>query len=98
MEQGELVSLTVYRPPNGRGSRESCIVGKEHREKAEGMVLSAEILSSGEIALYGRYQEEKEEEELLEIAKNGPGEKSPANMLRKVIDNVYERKHGKGDK
>lgn len=87
------VWLTHFKKPNGNTEEVSCRVPKETEKKAENMILSTEILTTGEVAIYSRFKDEPEEKERLEIATNGPGEKQPDKMLIKLIDRVYDERN-----
>lgn len=89
------VYLTQYKRPDGKKEQIHLTIDDEHSKKAEDMILTCEVLTTGKVAIYGRYPEEEIESEVLELAGNGQGEKSPHNMLIKVIDRVYDRKHKK---
>ena len=47
------------------------------------LLLECEILTTGEIALYCHYQDE--ENYGCDIAQNGPGDRSPGNVLDRMI-------------
>ena len=60
-------------------------VGKDIVALAENQILSAEELTTGEIALYSRFIGEDEEREILKIAENGPGDNDPTKTLISLI-------------
>lgn len=80
------VAVTQYLRPDGRKKTVFAPVGEEHAKRAEGMAISSEVLTTGEVAIYVRFADEKEESESIGLATNGPGEKSPTNVLRRMID------------
>jgi hypothetical protein len=87
---GEL-AVIHYVAPFGRQKKVFAPVGEEYVRKAEGMVASAEVLSTDIVALYLRWAEEPEEKELLRLARNGPGADSPNETLKRMIDELRER-------
>jgi hypothetical protein len=87
----EEVELTQYLRPDGRKSLVYAPVGEEYVKKSEGMVLSTEVLGTGKVAIYGRYNYEPEEKEVLLLANNFDDDKGPTNVLKQVIDRVYSR-------
>jgi len=85
------VEVIQYLRPNGVRRRMFAPVGIEYVKKAKDMVLSAEDLKNGEVAIYGRMKDQSEDDEIVRIAINGSGYLSPTNVLRKLILEVLER-------
>lgn len=83
------VEVTQFIAPNGRKRLVFAEVGAEVKEMAKGMRLSSEVLGTGKVALYARWDGEKEEAESVEIADNGPGENSPRAVLTRLITRKY---------
>lgn len=79
------VEIIQFLRPDGRRRRMVASVGKEIAKLAENQILSAEALTTGEIALYSYLLKEGIENEFIELAKNGPGKESPSNSLIKLI-------------
>jgi hypothetical protein len=50
------------------------------------MIFSSEVLRTGEVAIYARWEGESEEYEKIEIGHNGPGENTPTDALKRLID------------
>lgn len=92
MESNE-VQVIQYLRPDGRKREMLVEVGEDYVEKAQDMFLSAEELTTGEIAVYARFNDETDEDERLELAINGPGDKNPTAMLQKVIDKKYTERN-----
>jgi len=86
------VMVTQYLRPDGRKREMLAPVGENYVEKAKGMVLSAEVLPYGKVALYARLKTDPEEEELIDFAQNGPGPRSPVAVLRSLIDELHRRR------
>lgn len=56
-----------------------------------GVQLSAELLMTGPVAVYGTLASWPEENELCELAVNGPGPNSPENKMIEIIRKIAER-------
>lgn len=85
LQNGE-VEIIQFLRPDGQRRRMSAFVGEDIAKIAENQILSAEQLVTGEIAIYSRLVGEPDEKEIVEIAENGPGENSPTNVLKKLIE------------
>lgn len=79
------VKLTQYLRPNGTPRIMFADVGEDVARLADDMILSCEELTTGEIAIYARFQNEPEENEIMDIAVNGPGDRSPMAVLTSLI-------------
>ena len=91
------VWITQYKRPHGEKERVYCRVSLETMLKAENMRLSTELLTTGKVAIYARFNDEEEEKERIELADNNEGDKSPGKMLEKLINTTYEERYGKGE-
>lgn len=91
------VEVIQFLLPNARRRRMLAPVGKEYAEKADGLILSAELLKTGGLAFYARRIGEDEEKEKMEFAVNGPGPHSPTEVLRRLID-AFNKESKKGTK
>jgi len=80
------VEIIQFLRPDGRRRRMTATVGEELAAKAGGLIISAEELGTGEVAIYVRRKDEPEETEHLELAENGPGKNSPNEVLKRMID------------
>ena len=89
--QPDELAVTQYLRPNGVKKKVFAQVGVDYVAKAEGMIASAEVLSTGIVALYLGWVGEPEEKELLRLARNGPGADSPNETLKRMIDELRER-------
>lgn len=85
------VHLTQYLRPDGREVPVSVELSEEHAERAREMILTCEVLMTGHVAIYGRFEDE--EFDWCELATNEPGPKQPDVMTAKVIDSVWKRRH-----
>lgn len=88
------VEITQYLRPHGNTRKVHGPVSDEVYELAQGMKLSSEVLTTGQVAIYGRLETDDEEDEYMELATNGPGDTAPNVMLEKVIRKVAERRNG----
>lgn len=79
------VEVIQFLRPDGKRRRMLVTVGGDLAELAEDMILSAEELQTGQVAVYARHKDEPEEAEVVEIAENGPGENSPCACLKRLI-------------
>jgi len=61
-------------------------LGKKWAEKARDLIISAEELPTGKIAIYVRKIDKKTEEEKVGIANNKSGLDSPDEILRRLIE------------
>ena len=82
------VEVTQYLRPSGRKRLCFAPVGEDYVEKARAMCFSAEVLSTGTVAIYGRLIGQSDEAEICEIASNGPGNHDPSHVLRRIIDRL----------
>ena len=87
MEQGE-VRIRQYLRPNGNMRTIIATIDKERAEKAKNLRISCECLPTDEIVIYGKHNTDAEEEEITEIATNGPGENEPNIALCRLIDRL----------
>lgn len=79
------VEIIQFLRPNGRRRRMLVEVGEDLAAKAKDLIISAEELQTGEVAIYTRRKSEPVEAERLELAENGPGKNSPAEVLKRMI-------------
>jgi hypothetical protein len=79
------VEIIQFLRPNGQRRRMLTYVGEELAAKAKDLIISAEELGTGQVAIYVRRKGESEEEERLELAENGPGKNSPTEVLKRMI-------------
>ena len=98
------VWVTQYLRPDGRTQRVLATVTPEAKKISDNMnmLLSAEVLTTGQVAVYARFSDEPEENEGISIANNGPGDNSPEAVLSALIlQKATERKcpvcHSSGD-
>jgi hypothetical protein len=80
------VAVIQYLRPAGERRIVFAPVGEEYVRRASGMIFSSEVLRTGEVAIYARWEGESEEYEKIEIGDNGPGENTPTDALKHLID------------
>lgn len=82
------VSVTQYLRPDGRKREMYAPVGEEYVKIAEekDLIIGAEDLGTGQIALYVRRSDEDEEQEKTYLATNSPGENEPVKVLQRAIE------------
>lgn len=84
------VYIVQFLRPDGRRQVVMAEVGEELAEKAReyNLGLSAEWLPGGKVAIYGLTEEMDEDNEIVMLADNGPGENSPTKVLKRVIERL----------
>lgn len=88
------VEIIQYLRPNGEKRLMYAPIGIDYVEKSKDMILSAEWLPTGMVAIFCRFNDEDETNEHLLLAKNGPGPNSPNDTLRKIIDIKFNERNG----
>lgn len=83
------IDVTEYRLPAGERIQQKLEVSDEHIAKAEGMAFSVELLRTGQIVAYARYDTDPEESEEMTIFQNKPGNLREA--FEWLIDTVAAR-------
>lgn len=86
------VEIIQFLRPDGERRYMLCEVPEDVAKLSRDMIISAEELRMGEIAIYAHYKDEDEENEIMELASNGPGENNPREVLVKVINRKGEIK------
>lgn len=88
------VEIIQYLRPNGTPRRMLAPVGEEYVKKAEDMVLTCEELTTGEVALYCRFADERIDHETMKLADNGSSENEPTKVLQRLIDKKWNGRFG----
>lgn len=89
--------ITQYMRPNGNKVSVEADISKKHFDMAKDMILSCEVLTTGVIAIYARYNYQPVEKEILLLANNVIGGlSSPNAVLEKCIEKAL-KKLGLGD-
>ena len=79
------IRITQFIRPNRRRAIIYADVPDELYEKAMLLDISCERITETEVAIYAHVKGESEEDELSEIAYNGPGDNSPNAALERLI-------------
>lgn len=79
----EEVEICQYLRPDGRKRRIAAPLGKEYKEKVKDLIISAEVLPTGLIAVYLRHKDQDEEEEKIDLLKN---DDTINDEMKKFID------------
>ena len=85
------VEIIQFLRPGGKRRRMAATVGADTVRRADDLIISAEELITGEVALYGRKIGEKKENEIVLLAENRPGEKSPNVILTQLIKELTKK-------
>ena len=80
------IEVIQFLTPSGKRRRMAVLVGEDYVEKAEKLILSAEILNNKQVALYARGINESKEKDKIMLAINGPGINNTIIILKKLID------------
>jgi hypothetical protein len=88
----EDVEVIQYLRPDGKKRIMYAPIGEQYVQKSKNMVCSAEELPNGTIVIYVRWDYGPEEKELIEFATNGPGDNSPNEVLKSMIDRLWDEK------
>ena len=79
------IRITQYLRPNKTPAIVYADIPDELKGKADLLELSCEWLPGGLAAIYAHVKGQSEEDELSEIADNGPGPNSPEQALIRLI-------------
>jgi len=91
--QTSKIYATQHIPPNNKMVKVSLEVPKKIKEMAENMVLDIERLSTGVISLTARWNDESEDEELMMLAVEEKGNKSPSIKMVELIEKKYKERY-----
>lgn len=79
------IRITQYLRPNGKRAELFADIQDELYGKAMLLDISCERITETAVAIYAHVKGESEEDELSEIAYNGPGDNSPTAALERLI-------------
>lgn len=80
------IRITQYLRPNGRKARIFADIPDELKGKADLLEISAEAVPGNMVMIYAHVKGQSAEDELTELADNGPGENSPNKALIRLIN------------
>ena len=80
------IRITQCLRPNGRKARIFADIPDELKGKADLLEISAEAVPGNMVMIYAHVKGQSAEDELTELADNGPGENSPNKALIRLIN------------
>ena len=80
------IRITQYLRPNGRKAEVFADIPDELKGKADLLEISAEAVPGNMVMIYAHVKGQSAEDELTELADNGPGENSPNKALIRLIN------------
>ena len=84
------IEIIQYMRPTGERRKMIAEIDIETAKKADGLIISCEVLPTNEILIYARRKDQKTEQEKMNIAVNGPGANSPNNTLKLLINRAWK--------
>ena len=85
------IRITQYLRPSGHKAMIYAEVPDELAELAGTLSISAELVTPTKVMIYAHRKGESEEDELTEIADNGPGDNDPPQALIRLIKRFEKR-------
>ena len=79
------IRITQYLRPNRTPAEIFADIPDEYYQKAQLLKLSCERIPPNNVIIYAHVKGQSEEDELTEIAENGPGKNSPTEALIRLI-------------
>ena len=79
------VEIIQYIRPHGLRRKLIAELDEETARKADNMIISAEELRTGEVAIYVRYKDEPDENEICNISKNDTVNPETGNNILKEL-------------
>ena len=80
------IRITQCLRPNGRKAKIFADIPDELKGKADLLEISAEAVPGNMVMIYAHVKGQSAEDELTELADNGPGENSPNKALIRLIN------------
>lgn len=80
------IRITQRLRPNGRKAKIFADIPDELKGKADLLEISAEAVPGNMVMIYAHVKGQSAEDELTELADNGPGENSPNKALIRLIN------------
>lgn len=80
-----VIRITQYLRPNGKKAEIFADIPDELKGKADLLAVSCETVPPNNVMFYAHVKGQSEEDELSELAENGPGENSPTEALIRLI-------------
>jgi len=79
------IRITQYLRPSGKKDELLADIPDELKGKADLLAVSCETVPPNHVMIYAHVKGQSEEDELSELAENGPGENSPTEALIRLI-------------
>ena len=79
------IRITQFLRPNGRKAKIFADIPDELKGKGDLLEISAEDVPGNRVMIYAHVKGQSEEDELTELADNGPGDNSPNAALERLI-------------
>ena len=80
-----VIRITRYLRPSGKRVVMPVDIKDELKEIAEGLEISCELIPTERVVIYAHRKGESAEDELTEMADNGPGNNTPKKALERLI-------------
>ena len=80
-----VIRITRYLRPSGKRVVMPVDIKDELKEIAEGLEISCELIPTERVVIYAHRKGESAEDELTEMADNGPGNNTPTMALERLI-------------
>ena len=80
-----IINITQYLRPNGKRAEIPVDIKDELKEIAEGLEISCELIPTERVVIYAHRKGESAEDELTEMADNGPGNNTPKMAIERLI-------------
>ena len=80
-----VIRITQYLRPNGKRAEIPVDIPDELKEIADGLEISCELIPTERVVIYAHRKGESAEDELTEMADNGPGNNTPKKALERLI-------------
>lgn len=85
------IRMSQFMRPSGVKRLLYADIPDELEETANGLVISVELITPDKVMIYAHRKGESEEDELTELADNGPGRNSPQKALARLIRRFHDR-------
>ena len=86
------IRISQFMRPSGVKRLLYADIPDELEETANGLEISAEMITPDKVMIYAHRKGESVEDELTELADNGPGRNSPQEALARLIRRFHGRR------
>lgn len=84
------IRIIQYMRPHGEKRLCYVDIADELEEAANSLEISAEMVTTDKVMIYAHRKGEPKEDELTELADNGPGDNSPTIALERLIRRFHD--------